>query len=309
MSSGHEVPFRKMHGAGNDFVFVDLDAAREQGVPVDLLRAEAAAFARHVCARHFGIGADGLMLLDLAQRERSDVRLWMYNSDGSRAATCGNALRCVARILFEQPGAGTEFEILTDAGPARACVETGPRGFAGAELAMGTPIFEVARIPFEAARDPGLRVRPGRPLAFDVEIGGQDFAGYVLSMGNPHAVLFVERDPEDFDLERIGRTLQASPSFADSVNVELVHAAGPQDYVQRTWERGAGETLACGSGACAVAVAAISSGRARADAPLQLRLRGGELRIRWDGAGPVRMFGPAEHVCHGVCLWNPLDPS
>ncbi|MAE77330.1 MAG: diaminopimelate epimerase [Planctomycetes bacterium] len=281
--NGTAIPFWKMEGCGNDYLYVELTTlAPELGRWVEQ---NAAALAPDMTDRNFGVGGDGLVLL--AKDPTADVRMVMYNADGSRGATCGNALRCIAMHMGRD-----RVTIATDSGQvvARLVGEL-------AEVEMGAPIFEAAAIPFV-------------PAVADVRGGGGDTPwrigmtlegvqeGYVLSMGNPHCIAFVDDDPQTIDLPALARPLQAAPFFPDSCNVEIVRAVDGL-LEQRTYERGTGETLACGSGACAVAVAAVHSGLRPHGTPIQIRLAGGSLTITYRTDGSLVMRGPARRVFEG----------
>jgi len=268
--------FTKMHGAGNDYVYVDLLEERI-GDPVALARA--------VSDRRTGIGSDGLILL--GPSEHADISMVMFNADGSRAQMCGNGIRCLA-VLARDLGrvAGDDVRIETDAGIKRAEFVAG-----GVRVDMGVPSLEPASLP---VRLPGDRV-----VNHAVEIDGETFRMTCVSMGNPHAVLYVD-DVAHFDVEHFGAALETSELFPERVNVSFCQVMDEAHVAQRTWERGSGETRACGTGACAVCVAGVVTGRT--GHTLTSRLPGGALRLEWDGSGPVFMTGPAVTVFRGV--WN-----
>ena len=253
--------FTKMHGAGNDFLI--FDPGEVEGVDLPTL-------ARRSCDRHFGVGADGILIP--ASTPRADLEMVYLNSDGSYSEMCGNGLRCLARYardyeivesdaLTVATGAGVKKVILFDDGSSR--VDMGPPSFAP-----------------------------------EVEAGG--FRLMRVSMGNPHAVTFL-KDPEELealDLRAIGPPLEKDPLFPERTNVEFVHVRDEHHIRMRIWERGAGETLASGSGSCAAAVAAIKA--SPATSPVNVHLDGGGVEIAWSGDGaPVYMTGPAEYICEG----------
>jgi len=266
--------FTKMHGAGNDYVYVDL---------FDEIVDAPESVARAVSDRHTGIGADGLILM--APSEIADVRMEMYNADGSRAQMCGNGIRCLARLARERDRAtGDTVRVETDSG----IKEVELRGD-GARVDMGVPAFGPEKIPVAL---PGPRV-----VDHEIEIDGQVFRMTCLSMGNPHAVLYVD-DVAAADVARLGPALERHELFPQRVNVSFVEVLDPGRVKQRTWERGSGETRACGTGACAVCVAGVLTGRT---APrLKSFLPGGELLLEWDDEGAVYMTGPAVEVFSGV---------
>ena len=277
--SPRKIPFVKMHGAGNDFVVVDcLD-----GDPVDDWRD----FARFALDRRFGVGGDQLLLVRPARDAGADFFMGIRNADGSSAEMCGNGIRAFLKYVRDR-GLDEREEIRVDtlAGVVR------PRwlGDGRVEIEMTRPVLDPRKIPTTLPGDAPLVDVP-------LEVDGETFRVSAVSMGNPHCVVFVE-DPEAFPVERIGPRIENHPAFPERTNVEFVGVRSRERLVQRTWERGAGETLACGSGACAVGVAAVLSGRA--DRSLTIELRGGELDIRWPGDdGPVRMTGPAARVFAG----------
>ena len=282
--------FSKMHGAGNDFVMID--ARRESSTDWSRLAVD-------VCDRHFGIGADGLILID-GDRGRG-LEMKMYNPDGSLAEMCGNGIRCFARFLHERGEIGGEkIGVLTGAGPRWIRVaEAGPDRYR-VTAGMGVPEFAPKAIPVDM---PGDRI-VGRPLSVD----GAELSITALSMGNPHAVAFVD-NVEAFDVESIGPRVENHPAFPRRINFEICQVVGPQKLKMRVWERGAGITLACGSGASAVAAAAVVTRRAEPGA-VELQVDGGALELEWRGEGSeVIMTGPAERVFEGQWRAASLDKA
>jgi diaminopimelate epimerase len=276
------IPFSKMHGAGNDFVFVDCT----NGDPVD----DWTSFARRALDRHFGVGGDQLLLVQPSTV--ADFRMGIRNPDGSVAEMCANGIRCFLKFVRER-GYTTQDAVRVE---TLAGVVT-PRwlGEDRVEIEMTRPILDPQKIP--------TRLHGSVPLVdVPLEVEGETLRVTPVSMGNPHCVVFVE-DPEQVDLERLGPAIEHHPDFPARTNVEFVSAPSPGELVQRTWERGTGETLACGSGACATAVAGVLTGRGEND--VRIRLRGGELRVRWqEPEGPVYLAGPAAHVFDGE-IWVP----
>ncbi len=258
------LPFTKMEGLGNDYLFVDAIA---RPLPLE----HAPAWARRWSDRRFGVGSDGLIAL--LRGDRAPVRMAMWNADGTRGAMCGNGLRCIAR--FARAGghvAADAFDVETDAGVRRV------------ELLAGG-----------AVRAQMGAVRTGAPRRLVVD--GVDFEITPADVGNPHAVMFVA-DPDAIDVARIGAALQRHPGFPDGVNVEFVAVAGPDRLRQRTFERGSGETLACGTGAAAAVVAARARGLL-GEGLATVALRGGELRVLGP-ADALAIEGPARSVFEGV---------
>jgi diaminopimelate epimerase len=270
--------FAKMHGAGNDYVFVDLFEERV---------ADAPALARAVSDRHKGIGSDGLILL--APSRVADVAMAMYNADGSRAQMCGNGIRCLAKLAWERGRTRSNpMRVETDAGVRTVELLFEGGKVRGAEVDMGAPVLDPALIP---VRLPGPRV-----VDHPVEVLDRTLRITCVSMGNPHAVVFVD-DVAAFDVARFGPVLETHPLFPERTNAEFVEVLAPGAVRQRTWERGAGETQACGTGACAVCVAGALTGRTGPE--IRCELPGGELRLEWDGSGSVRMRGDAVLVFTG----------
>jgi len=260
--------FHKMHGLGNDFVVFD---ARLSDITISPARA------RKIADRHTGIGCDQLILIEPSTVADARMRIW--NADGSEVEACGNATRCVAMLIGGTPTIETLGGLLT--GEATA---------GGASVDMGAPRFEWDAVPLAYAMD-----TRALPLAWD----GVDplAAPIALSVGNPHVILFVP-DIDTLDLAAIGPAIEHDPVFPERVNVSFATIERPDRIRLRVWERGAGLTLACGTGACATAVAAIRSGRARSG--VTVALPGGDLVIDWQPGGTIRMTGPATHVFTGV---------
>ena len=261
--------FVKMEGAGNDYVYVN---GFVEAFPVD----DARELVIKLADRHFGVGGDGVILL--LPSADADVRMVMWNADGSRGSMCGNGVRCVAKLAHDEGLArGPRVRVETDAGDRDV------------ELVFESDIVVGARV------DMGEVSIQTCPHSFAHE--GRTFAYLAGDAGNPHAVIFVDEDPELLPVEAIGRLLQAAPQFPDGVNVEFVQVAEDGALVQRTYERGSGETLACGSGATVAALAAIRTGRVPGPS-VRVRLRGGALTIHAD-AGRAVMEGPAREVFRG----------
>ena len=269
--------FTKMEGCGNDYVYVELFTQR-----LDLARAPA--LARAISDRHFGVGGDGLILV--APEPGASGRMIMFNQDGSRGRMCGNGIRCVARLLHDRGlASGSLLTIATDAGPRAVRLHQGDAQRV-ATVAMGQPEFLPERI-------------PAREAVTSLTVLERTFPVTALSMGNPHCVVFLEEDLDAFAVERFGPALAQHPVFPEGTNVEFVAVVDRTTLAQRTWERGSGETLACGSGACAAVVAGVQGGRLQAGVEALVRLRGGSLGVRWAADG-VHLTGPARPVFDGV---------
>jgi len=269
--------FTKMHGAGNDYVV--LDGIRDALPPI-------APLAARLCDRHFGIGADQLLVVRPSRT--ADFRMEIYNADGSQVEMCGNGIRAFYKFLRDRGHTDADtIRVETLGGVVRP-------SWAGPDrvrVDMGQPVLARAKIPTT------LGSGEGPVLDLPLEIDGETLLVSSVSMGNPHAVVFVE-DPDRAPVERWGPLIESHPAFPNRTNVEFVTPIARDRIRQRTWERGVGETLACGSGACAVAVVAML--RSVVDDEVRIELRGGELEIGWKGDGaPVIMTGPAAEVFTG----------
>ncbi len=275
--------FTKMQGAGNDFVVLDGIAQ-----PVALTAAQL----RRLADRRFGVGADQILLVERAQQPGVDFRYRIFNADGGEVEQCGNGARCFVRFVHDRgltPKRAIRVETL--GGIIEPRLEDDGR----VTVDMGVPVFEPARVPFDAE---GLVAREeGRDRLWPLQVRGRTIEVSVLSMGNPHAVQRVD-DVDDAPVAQDGPLIEHHPRFARRVNAGFMQVLGPDAIRLRVWERGAGETLSCGTGACAAAVAGILRGAL--ESPVAVHTRGGELLIRWDGpAQPVLMTGPAETVFEG----------
>jgi diaminopimelate epimerase len=272
--------FTKMHGAGNDYIYLDCFA---QTAPAD-----PSALARAMSDRHCGVGGDGLILVCPAADADAEMR--MYNADGSYSENCGNALRCVAKLLYERGIARREsLEILTGGRIMSTRLHVDQGVVRRVEVDMGEPILQAAEIPTTLPGDP--------PLDVEFDIAGRHLRVCCVSMGNPHCVAFVD-EPTDELVLGLGPLVERDPRFPRRVNVEFVQVLDRSTVRQRTWERGSGETLACGTGACAVAVAGALTGRT--ERRVTVRLLGGDLEIHWrEDDNRLRMTGPAVEVFRG----------
>ncbi|HKE99848.1 MAG TPA: diaminopimelate epimerase [Actinomycetes bacterium] len=277
--------FVKAHGTGNDFVVVeDL---------VDRLEITAAQV-RAICERHFGIGADGLIRIcpGTAAAFFMDYR----NADGSVAEMCGNGVRVVGKYLADRGLATGELDLETRAGVKHLRLHCGNDGNVDrVTVDMGPPSFDPAGVPVLAPA--GATATPGAPLTADLPVDGEAVTVTALSMGNPHAVVLVD-DVDAAPVTTLGPRIEAHAAFPKRANVEFVQLVDRASVRQRTWERGVGETLACGTGACAVAVACHTRGLT--GPRVAVELRGGCLELEWHPGGSVRMTGPAVEVAHGT---------
>lgn len=271
--------FTKMQGLGNDYVYVN---CMEQMVE------DAAETARRVSDRHFGIGSDGLILI--CPSDKADFEMRMYNADGSRGGMCGNGIRCVGKYVYDYGLTDkTSLSVETLGGIKHLFLEVEGGKVSLVKVDMGSAILEPEKIPVTAE---GSRV-VDEPLCVD----GKTFRMTCVSMGNPHAVIYVD-DVQGMDLEKTGPSFENHERFPNRINTEFAHVLDRNTVEMRVWERGSGETLACGTGACAVAVASILNGYT--EDQVTVRLLGGDLKIEWDReTNKVYMTGPAEVVFDG----------
>ncbi|MCD0461310.1 diaminopimelate epimerase [Roseiconus lacunae] len=277
----------KMHGAGNDYVYIDCFS---QDVPDDLPE-----LARQISHRHFGVGGDGLVLI--RKSDQADARMQMFNADGSESEMCGNAIRCVAKFMYDHGIKSTpNLKIETGAGILSLDCEVGGDGLVSrVKVDMGPPELHGPKIPTTLPVDPD-----GRVVESAVEFDGKTFPVTCVSMGNPHCVIFVP-DATDELVLGLGPKIENDPRFPNRINVEFVEVLSRNEVRQRTWERGSGETWACGTGAAAVCVAGVLSGRT--ERTVLNHLLGGDLTLTWDEAsGHVIKTGPATEVFSGQ--WN-----
>ena len=272
--------FTKMQGAGNDYIYVDCFS---QPIPSD-----PAALARAVSDRHFGVGADGLILI--CPVEGADAEMRMFNADGSYSEMCGNGIRCVAKFVHDHGIAVRDQLKITSAGkPFLLDLELRAGKVERVRVDMGEPILTSSQIPTTLPGDP--------PVDAPFEIAGRTLAVTCVSMGNPHCVTYVDSATDDLVLG-VGPKIENDPRFPKRTNVEFIEVLDRETVRQRTWERGSGETLACGTGACAVCVAGVLTGRT--ERRITSKLLGGDLQLEWDEAtNHVFMTGPAAEVFTG----------
>jgi diaminopimelate epimerase len=272
--------FTKMHGAGNDYVYLDCFNNETPADPAEL--------SIKVADRHKGIGGDGLILI--CPSEVADAQMRMFNADGSEAEMCGNGIRCVAKYVFDHGICEKEhLKIETGAGILALDVEAENGKVQQVRVDMGPPYLLASEIPTTLDQDPLVNV----PLS----AGGHEFKVTCVSMGNPHCVIFVDKATDDLVLG-IGPRIENDSRFPARINVEFVEVVSRTEVKQRTWERGSGETMACGTGASAVCVAGVLSGRT--DRKITNHLLGGTLILEWDEpTNHVFMTGPATEVFSG----------
>lgn len=271
--------FTKMHGAGNDYVYVN---CFEQPVPADV-----PALAIKISDRHFGVGGDGLVLI--MPSSQADARMRMFNADGSEAEMCGNAIRCVAKYVYDRGIVNRdELRIETGRGVLTLQVFSEQGKVQRVRVNMGAPILKSADIPTTLPSDP--------PLRATLDVAGKSLQVTCVSMGNPHCVTFVDEVNDDWVL-RIGPQIEKHAAFPRRVNAEFIQIVSRSEMIMRVWERGSGETLACGTGACAATVAAVLNGLT--DRTVLCHLPGGDLTLEWADSGEVYMTGPATEVFNG----------
>ncbi len=274
--------FVKLHGTGNDFVVVDARTVERDWT----------ALAQRACDRHFGIGGDGLILA--APSDAADVRMRIFNADGSEAEMSGNGMRCLVKFAVDAgivTPRGDEFDVETGAGVLRVRITSGRNGVTSVRESMGPPRLDPREVP--------IAVESSGPVTeYPLEIDGRRIPITAVSMGNPHAVHFQSGPVVDYPLHGIGPNVEHHPLFPRRTNFEVLRMLEPGRAEMRVWERGVGETLSCGSGASAAMVAARLLGLA-GDA-LELRVPGGVLHLEWHGEGDVILTGPVEEVFRGV---------
>lgn len=277
--------FIKMQGAGNDYVYVDCFT---EPIPQD-----PAETARRISDRHFGVGGDGLVLI--RPSETADARMQMFNADGSEAEMCGNAVRCVAKYVYEHGHAHKPaLDIETGNGVLKLQLELNNGSVDRVRVDMGEPILDAARIPTTLTGDPVVDRELN--VAGTGMVAGRTLKVTCVSMGNPHCVTFVDKATDELVLG-LGPQIEHHVAFPKRVNVEFVEVLSPTEVRQRTWERGSGETLACGTGASAVCVAGVLSGRT--ERRIVNHLLGGDLELEWGDNNHVYMTGLAEEVFTG----------
>jgi diaminopimelate epimerase len=272
--------FTKMHGAGNDYIYVN---AFKETITDPI------ALAKKVSHRHFGIGGDGLILIKPHASAAAEME--MYNADGSSSEMCGNGLRCVAKYVFDYKiCTDTEFNLATGAGIKKVNVSRQENGVASQiTIDMGAPILVGKEIP--------TTWESNTVINQEISVLDQTFHATCISMGNPHCIIYVD-DVKNFPVEKYGSALENHARFPNRVNIEFIEIISESEVIQRTWERGSGETWACGTGASAVCAAGVLTGKTAKD--LLIHLTGGDLQLNWKGHGSsVVMTGPAAEVFSG----------
>ena len=272
--------FTKMHGLGNDYVCINCFRERVEDPP---------GFARTLCDRHYGIGADGLILI--CPSKVSDFKMEIYNSDGSVAGMCGNGIRCLGKYVYDYRLTGKEtLSIETKSGIRNMHLQIQDGKACGAMVDMGVPRLNAHSIPILSEKD--------LVINDPIEVQKKNYRMTGISMGNPHAVIFLE-EINGISLEETGRELEFHPRFPERANIEFCHVTARDRMEIRVWERGVGETLACGTGACAAVGASVLNDLT--DEEVIVKLLGGELSVRWDRkVNHVFLVGPAVKVFDGV---------
>ncbi len=305
--------FTKMHGCGNDYIYFDCTKSDFPGGAEGECKA-----AIKLSDRHLGIGGDGIIIIK--KGIKADFEMVMYNADGSRSQMCGNGIRCVGKLVYDMGYTkGREFTVESMGAVKLLTVVEGERGDKQTKLSvdMGKPILEAEKIPVavvECSRSECIEttgdsevvsIRPSvystTVISYPLTIGGIKYKTTCLSMGNPHAVVFIDKKPADFPVCEIGPLFENNAFFPERTNTEFAYVEDRRTIWMRVWERGTGETLACGTGTCATVVAAILNGLVDAGEKITVHLLGGDLEIVWSGReeDSVFMTGPAETVFTG----------
>ncbi len=284
----NELKFVKMHGLGNDYVVIglfDSGSKKTFGKIPDLKP-----FARRVCDRHFGIGADGVLLITPPEEAKNSGRMRIINADGSEAEMCGNGIRCAAKLILDKGySKGKELKIETRSGVKKIVAAGGMF-----RVDMGKPVLNRKEIPMNGKTTATAVNEPLQLKYRKVNVTA-------VSVGNPHAVVFVDDeriDLDEFDIEEMGREIENHLVFPKRANVEFVKVLGNAEIELRVWERGVGETLACGTGSCASVVACVLNGKT--GRKVKVHLKGGDLTVEWAKDSHVYMTGPAESVFSGT---------
>ena len=273
--------FTKMHGIGNDYIYLNC-LEQELKNPNDL--------SVFLSDRHLGVGGDGIVLI--LPSSVADYRMRMFNADGSEGKMCGNAIRCVGKYLFDNKiTSKTDLTIETLSGNKSLKLYVTGDYVESVEVDMGKPVLKSSDIPVLSDSETFIN----QP----VTVGSNDYFATCVSMGNPHAVIFMN-DIESLDLISIGPKFEHHPMFPDRINTEFVEVLSKDKIKMRVWERGSGETLACGTGACASVVASVLNGKCEKNREVTVLLRGGELKIIWTSTDTVLMKGPATKVFDGI---------
>lgn len=272
--------FTKMHGAGNDYIYIN---CFEETVK------DPEKLAIKVSDRHFGIGSDGLILI--SPSDKADFKMNIYNADGSEGMMCGNGIRCVSKYVYDNGMTDKdEISVETRSGVKLIKMNVENGKVVSARVNMGEPILQADKIPTKFDGESVVRQK--------LTIDGKEYEVTCVSMGNPHCIVYVD-DVKNIDLEKIGPKFENNEMFPERINTEFVHVVSDTELDMRVWERGSGETLACGTGSCAVTVASVLCGYCKRNTEIKINLLGGTLTDIWTDGGDVYMTGPAATVCTG----------
>lgn len=276
----NRLKFTKMHGAGNDYIYINCFEETVKN-PEKL--------AIKVSDRHFGIGSDGLILI--SPSDKADFKMNIYNADGSEGMMCGNGIRCVSKYVYDNGMTDKdEISVETRSGIKLIKMNVENGKVVSARVNMGEPILEAEKIPTKFNGENVIRQK--------LTIDEKEYEVTCVSMGNPHCIVYVD-DVKDIDLEKIGPKFENNEMFPERINTEFVHVVSDTELDMRVWERGSGETLACGTGSCAVTVASVLCGYCKRNTEIKINLLGGTLTDIWTDGGDVYMTGPAATVCTG----------
>ena len=280
-----ELEFVKMQGCGNDYIYLD---CRTTGLPAEVSR-----WAVELSPRHTSVGADGIICVCPPLNEGSHATMRMFNADGSEGRMCGNGIRCVAQFLYEH---GVQEDRMVIDTPLDTSTPTKTL------LRVGDGVWQVdmGRYRTQAADIPALNMGQGSLVNMPLEVSGKTWTVTCVSVGNPHCVTFLDTPVKELELSKIGPDFEHHPNFPHQINTEFVRVLGPDLVEMRVWERGSGETYACGTGACATAAACVELGIFKRDTDITVRLKGGELVIRVGQHGELTMTGPAKTVYRGA---------
>lgn len=279
------IRFTKMHGCGNDYIFVD--CMHGELPDADLL-------AKEMSRRRFSVGSDGL--IEICPSDAADAKMKMFNADGSEGKMCGNGIRCVGKYIFESGiSKKTELEIETLSGIRRLSLKTDGDKVVSVTVDMGRADFSAKSVP--------VMTKDTRAVNAPVSVFGKEYRITCVSVGNPHAVIFMQ-GVDAADIGQIGRFFEKSPLFPEGVNTEFAEIVGKNEIKMRVWERGSGETLACGTGACAAAAAAVLTGSCEKNEPITIRLPGGTLSVTVTDDFGVFLTGGAEKIYDGVYCYE-----
>ena len=286
MNHYKEIPYIKMHGIGNDYVYID---ALRGEKPEYLNEDNLSELSKTISDRHFGVGSDGLILI--LPSDRADFRMRIFNADGSEAKMCGNGVRCVGKYVYDLGYTDKRhITVETNSGIKHLELSVKDGEVESVIVDMGSPFFKRIEIPANGEKESEMKDQLLKADEKEYKVTG-------IGMGNPHGVVYVN-DTENLDIEKIGPALETDSVWPDRANIEFVKVENPEEIRVRVWERGSGETLACGTGACASAVASYKKGLTREE--VIVHLRGGDLNVRFDEKeNKVLMKGPAEFVAEG----------